>query len=138
VATSAEAPVLVAHSSACALIAHWAGRHDGRRVRGALLAAPSDPEAASYPSGPTGFAPMPLAPPPFTSIVVASGNDPFVTLERAQHFAHAWGSRLVNIGAAGHINGSSGLGDWPQGFALLEQLRRQPGIRFLSASTQSF
>jgi predicted alpha/beta hydrolase family esterase len=30
----------------------------------------------------------------------------------------------VTVGDAGHINGDSGLGDWPAGFALLEELRR--------------
>ena len=33
-----------------------------------------------------------------------------------------WGSRLVDIGPAGHINGDSGLGDWPEGKRLLRHL----------------
>jgi predicted alpha/beta hydrolase family esterase len=116
--------VLVAHSSSCALVAHWvAGRPMGR-VRGALLVAPSDPEAPAYPAGPVGFGPMPLRPFPFPSTVVASTSDPYVTSERAAEFAQAWGSRLVNIGDAGHINSQSGLGEWPAGFALLQELRR--------------
>ena len=115
--------VLVAHSSSCALVAHWAGTAGSGRVRAALLVAPSDPEAASYPAGPTGFAPMPLAQLPFPSIVVASTDDQYVTAERARTFAGAWGSRFVSVGAAGHINSASGLGDWPAGFALLQELR---------------
>jgi predicted alpha/beta hydrolase family esterase len=116
--------ILVAHSSSCALVAHWvAGRGRGS-VRGALLAAPSDPEAASYPAGPTGFAPMPLLRLPFRTLVVASDDDHYVSIARAEMFARAWGSRLVTIGNAGHINSQSGLGDWPQGYVLLEQLRR--------------
>src|SRR6266545_447257 len=94
--------LLVAHSAACALVAHWAAGHR-RQVRGALLVGPSDTEAPSYPQGPTGFAPMPLVPLPFASTVVASSDDRFVSLERARQFASAWGSRLVVIGAAGHI-----------------------------------
>ena len=116
--------VLVAHSSSCALVAHWAGTGGAGRVRGALLVAPSDTEAASYPAGPTGFAPMPLGRLPFPSVVVASTDDPYVTFERARTFAEGWGSRLVTVGDAGHINGQSGLGDWPAGFALLQELRR--------------
>jgi predicted alpha/beta hydrolase family esterase len=116
--------VLVAHSSSCALVAHWAAAGSGRRVRGALLVAPSDTEAASYPAGPTGFAPMPLYRLPFPSVVVASTDDPYVTAERARTFAEAWGSRMVTVGDAGHINSQSGLGDWPAGFALLQELRR--------------
>jgi predicted alpha/beta hydrolase family esterase len=42
-------------------------------------------------------------------------------LPRAQQFAAAWGSRLVNIGNAGHINTASGFGDWPAGLELLHQ-----------------
>jgi predicted alpha/beta hydrolase family esterase len=123
---SAPEAVLVAHSSSCALVAHWsAGPRSARvRVRGALLVAPSDPEAPSYPEGPTGFAPMPLERLRFPSVVVASRNDPYVTLDRARQFAAAWGSRLVDIGDAGHINSQSGLGDWPSGLSLLEELRR--------------
>jgi predicted alpha/beta hydrolase family esterase len=121
--------VLVAHSSSCALVAHWAGTGGSGRVRAALLVAPSDTEAASYPAGPTGFAPMPLARLPFPSLVVASTNDRYVTVDRARTFAAAWGSRLVNVGDAGHINGESGLGDWPAGFALLQELRRPTASR---------
>jgi hypothetical protein len=60
----------------------------------------------------------------FLSTVVASTNDPYVSLERASQFAQSWGSRLVNVGDGGHINSESGLGDWPEGFALLQELRR--------------
>jgi hypothetical protein len=33
------------------------------------------------------------------------------------------GSRLVNLGLAGHINVESGFGPWPEGEALLAELR---------------
>ena len=117
--------VLVGHSSACALVAHWAAATTAgllARVRGALLVAPSDPDGPNYPVGPTGFAPVPVAPLPFDSIVVASEDDVYVTLQRAESFAAQWKSRFVNIGTAGHINAASGLGAWPEGRALLEQL----------------
>jgi predicted alpha/beta hydrolase family esterase len=115
--------LLVAHSAGCVLVAHWAVGCSRGRVRGALLVAPSDPEAANFPSGPTGFAPMPLVRLAFPSVVVASSNDPFVTAIRAQAFAMAWGSEFVMIGEAGHINSASNLGDWPEGFSLLRGLR---------------
>ena len=123
VSTMRGPPVLVAHSTGCATVAHWAATAKaGVRVRGALLVAPSDPEAASYPRGPTGFAPMPLLRLQFPTIVVASENDEYVSIERAAEFAHAWGARLVNIGRAGHINSASGLGSWLVGQRLLEEL----------------
>ena len=118
--------VLVAHSSACALVAHWAASAAPgltHRVRGALLVGPSDPEGPRFPPGPTGFAPMPRLPLPFASTVVASDNDEYVTLEQARAYAESWGSTFVNVGAAGHINSASNLGAWPVGYALLEALR---------------
>ncbi len=113
--------LLVAHSTACALVAFWASSSP-RPIRGALLVGPSDTEAPTYPAGPTGWQPVPLQRLPFPSIVVASSNDEYVTLARAEHFARAWGSHFVNAGALGHINSASGLGDWPHGRALLESL----------------
>jgi predicted alpha/beta hydrolase family esterase len=56
---------------------------------------------------------------PFPSVVVASSDDPFVTIERARQFANAWGSKLVEIGAAGHVNADTGFGEWPQGEQML-------------------
>ena len=113
--------ILIGHSLGCCTIAHWAQRYQ-RVIKGALLVGPSDVEAPSYPPGTTGFTPMPLQPLPFSSIVVASSNDFFVTPERAEYFASQWGSRLVSIGHRGHINAASGLGDWPEGYQLLKTL----------------
>ena len=121
VAASGSDVVLAAHSAGCALVAFWA-RATTRTVLGALLVAPCDTEAASYPAGPIGWQPMPLARLPFPSIVVASSNDEYVTVERARAFAEAWGSRFVHVGAVGHINSASGLGHWAHGKALLSDL----------------
>jgi predicted alpha/beta hydrolase family esterase len=118
VAAAGSPVVLVAHSLACCLVAHWAAADRGA-VRGALLVAPSDVEAPDFPAGPTGFAPMPTARLPFPSLVVASTDDPYLTVARAEHFAEGWGSRLELVGALGHINSASGLGNWPEGLALL-------------------
>lgn len=125
VAAAGPGAVLAAHSAGCALVAFWAASA-GRPVRGALLVAPADTDAPSFPDGPSGWRPMPLAPLPFPSIVVASRDDPFVTIDRARVFAQAWGSRLVDAGAAGHLNAASGLGAWPTGRALLDELLAPP------------
>jgi predicted alpha/beta hydrolase family esterase len=117
--------VLAAHSAACAMVAHWAVDAGAGlvKVRGALLVAPSDPAGPNYPAGPAGFAPVPQVPLPFASITVASDNDPYVTLERARQYAAAWGSELVVLPGAGHINVASGHGAWPEGRKLLSRLR---------------
>jgi predicted alpha/beta hydrolase family esterase/GNAT superfamily N-acetyltransferase len=124
--------VLVAHSSACAMVAHWAREAPLEfimRVRGALLVAPSDPLAAVYPSGPTGFAPVPLHTLPFPSTVVASHSDEYVTFAQAEQYATAWGSRLWDLGDAGHINAEAGYGAWPEGWRAVEEMAAAPHCR---------
>lgn len=129
IASCATAPVIVAHSLSCALVAHWAngnwaGAHD-RPVAGALLVAPADVDSDAHtPPETRDFRPMPMLTLPFPSVVVASSDDPFVTRDRAAAFAIAWGSRFVNIGAAGHINSAAGFGHWPLGRLLLDELSR--------------
>jgi predicted alpha/beta hydrolase family esterase len=113
--------ILVAHSLACATTVFWSVRYN-RKIKGALLVAPSDVEAETYPSGTTGFAPMPLKKLPFPSITVASSNDYYVAFERAKLFAKEWGSELINIGDAGHINVAAGFGPWEQGLEYLKRL----------------
>lgn len=118
--------VLVGHSSACATVAHYSVKHgdcEGRIVA-AFLVGPSDVDAPSYPLGPTGFGPMPLRKLPFRSRVVASTDDPYVTMQRAELFAASWGSRLIKLPNAGHINTASGHGSWPEGETWLEEMRR--------------
>lgn len=115
-------PLLVAHSLACTLVAHWAARHS-RPVFGAMLVAPSDIESPAHtPPEVRGFSPMPLAHLPGKNIVVASEDDPYVGIARAEMFAKAWDARFAIAGRLGHINGASGLGDWPQGLRLLNEL----------------
>jgi predicted alpha/beta hydrolase family esterase len=115
-----EPVVLAAHSLGCATLAYWARvTAYAPLVRGALLVAPSDVEAPSYPPGTKGFTPMPLGRLPFPARVVASTDDPYCTMGRARHFAEAWGAELTVVPNAGHINTTSGHGPWPEGYALL-------------------
>lgn len=113
--------VIVAHSLACLTVAHWAAKSHSP-IKAALLVAPPNPDGPSFPAEAVGFSPLPMQQFSFPSIVVASTDDPYSSLAHAQMCASAWGSRLVTIGAAGHINGSSGLGQWHDGYELLQQL----------------
>ena len=113
--------VLVAHSLACALVVHWAAKTN-LRIKGALLVAPPNPDGPNFPKEAVGFSPLPLKSLSFPSIVVASTDDPYGSVEFARSAATVWGSRFVNIGPAGHINSKSGLGEWNEGFMLLQQL----------------
>jgi uncharacterized protein len=117
--------VIVAHSLGCIATALWNRqcRQDRRkRVMGALLVAPCDPEVIGAAPALRRFAPVPSVPLGFRSILVASANDPYASIPRVKAFAHLWGSEFVNIGNAGHINSRSGLGYWRYGQGLLETL----------------
>lgn len=113
--------ILVGHSLACATIARWAQKYY-IKIKGALLVAPADSEAESFPTVTNGFSPMPLFKLPFPSVVVSSTNDFYVTAERARLFADRWGSEFISVGDAGHINVSSGHGEWDAGLELLKTL----------------
>lgn len=113
--------VLIGHSLGCSTIAHWAFAYK-RPIKGALLVAPSDLEAPQYTFPAKGFAPMPLDIINFKTIVVASSDDIWVSLDRARFFAESWGSEFINIGQAGHINAASGHGNWNMGMSILRQI----------------
>ena len=116
--------VFAAHSLGCIALAHWCkvAPNEAAKIKGALLVAPADVDSKDAPKPLKDFSPIPHDLLPFPSIVVASRNDPYVTMARAREFARVWGSRFVDIGAVGHINGESGLGDWPEGKRLLRHL----------------
>lgn len=120
-ATLDENVVLVAHSLACLLVAHWSSSTE-RRVAGALLVSVPDPSGSNFPASATGFGNVPLRALPFRSVVVASTNDPYASAEYMKACAEAWGSSFQLVGEQGHINASSGLGRWPQGRAFLREL----------------
>jgi uncharacterized protein len=128
-AVDAAAPpiILVAHSLSCLLVAHWAAQ-TASTVAGAFLVAVPDPDAPVFPSAATSFRAVPEGALPFPSIIIASTDDPYSTLEYAQTRAQQWGSRLISIGASGHINASSNLGDWPQGKSLLNDFASSLGL----------
>ncbi|CAN5424062.1 alpha/beta hydrolase [soil metagenome] len=118
-----ENVVLAAHSLGCVAVAHWSGKY-GTRIKGAFLVGPSDCETDKYGGtfSSTGFAPIPLESLAFPSLVVASTNDEWVAFDRAKYFADAWGSQFANVGDKGHINASSGFGEWTEGLELLKKL----------------
>jgi len=113
--------VLIGHSLGCTTIAHWASQYN-KKIRAALLVAPSDVEAQQYGFSAKGFAPVPKEKINFKTIVVASEDDPWVSLARAKFFADNWGSEFINIGKAGHINATSGHYKWEEGLTILKRL----------------
>jgi predicted alpha/beta hydrolase family esterase len=115
--------VLVAHSLACLVVAHWAAAKPHSPIKAALLVAVPNSKGPNFPVEAHGFSETPTEPFSFRSIVVVSDNDPYGSPEHAERLAVAWGSRVVHIGDGGHINATSGLDAWPEGYELLNQLR---------------
>ena len=121
---AADGPVvLVAHSLGCMLAAAWAAHSQNTaHVQGALLVAPGDPEREELRAQLPGWSPVVRQRLPFPALLIGSRDDPYCSFERAQGFAADWGARFIDLGKAGHINADSGLGDWPQGRSLLQEL----------------
>jgi predicted alpha/beta hydrolase family esterase len=119
---SEKSVILVAHSLGCITVAHWANKYSSPKVSGALLVAPADADLSKRLSFVEGFAPIPLKKLQFKSVVVASTNDIYASIDRSKAFAEFWGSEFVNVGKKGHINAVSGLEDWSAGKDLLSNL----------------
>jgi len=119
VATATAPPLLIAHSLSCLLVAHWQ-KVSRLPVTGAFLAAVPDPSSPVFPANAEDFASVPRERFRFPSLIIASTNDPYGSLEYVKAKAVHWGSQLHVAGALGHINGASALGEWREGRALLE------------------
>ena len=122
--------IFAAHSLGCLLVAAWASHSaQTHRVRAALLVAPGDAEQESLRPVLRSWSPIVRRPLPFASRLVASRNDPYCTLQRAQGMARDWGSDWVDYGERGHINAQSGLGLWPEGFAWVQDMMGQSRVK---------
>lgn len=128
--------VLIAHSLGVATVAHAATRLPAGAIAGAFLVAPADvdngrdwpvTEGYTFDASHHGFAPLPVQRFPFPSVLIASANDPYCDLVRAEAMATAWGSTLVPAGEVGHVNVASGHGPWPEGLMRLGWFLKQLG-----------
>ena len=107
--------LIVAHSFGCLAAVRHAELHT-RSVAGALLVAPADPGRFGLEKK------LERAVLPFPSILVGSGNDPWMSKSRAMYWAQRWGSEFVDAGNLGHINADSSLGMWLFGLTQLQRL----------------
>jgi predicted alpha/beta hydrolase family esterase len=125
---------LVGHSLGAILIAHLAARMPDLPIAGALLVAPADVEESRKSLALIrGFGPLPLAPIPYRSILVASRNDAYMRFERAKVLASVWESQFLDLGHAGHINVASGYGPWEEGRLLVDRVSGRRTKPFLIA-----
>jgi uncharacterized protein len=110
--------VAVAHSFGClALLHHLA--HDGQGVHGALLVAPADP--AKFGIGPR----LPQGRLAVPTVMLASETDPWMAFDAVCTWARVWGTPLISLGDAGHINTDSGHHSLPQAKALVERMMQR-------------
>ena len=116
--------VIVAHSLGSIATTHLPSEA-AKRIQGALLVAPADPERRAPL---VDFSPVPYQALPYRSVLVASSNDPYCPVRTAGAYARSWGSEFVRLQNAGHINIDSGFGAWPLGLALLQSLIETPLI----------
>ncbi len=65
---------------------------------------------------------MPKSQPGYPTTLAASTNDYCMPFKRTAWWAKAWGSKLVSLGDAGHVNATSGYGPWPHGLSLYREL----------------
>lgn len=132
--TASPGAVLVGHSLGAILIAHLAARLPDLPIAGALLVAPADVEESRKSLAVIrDFGPLPLAPIPWRSILVASRNDPYMRFDRAKVLASVWEAQFVDLGHAGHINVESGYGPWEEGRLLVDRVSGRKTKPFLIA-----
>ena len=113
--------IIITHSLGGIALAHWANQYN-KKIKGALIVAPPDLENPYEELNLGSFTPLPLKELPFPSILVCSSSDNWATLERSRLFAVSWGSRLIVLNNAGHINPDSGYNKWEHGLEILEEL----------------
>jgi predicted alpha/beta hydrolase family esterase len=107
--------ILVAHSLGVIAALH-AGQDAAARIKGAFfVAAPSEERLASVAEADAAFRPYPREKLPFSTVLVASRDDPYSNYVDAEALARDWGAKLIDAGPSGHINAASGHGPWPEG-----------------------
>jgi predicted alpha/beta hydrolase family esterase len=102
-------PALLVGHSLGALAACCVAREMPAALGGVMLVAPAEP-ARFHAEGD-----VPECALGVPAVVVASQNDPFMSLARAEYWARLWQGELVDLGEAGHINAESGFGPWAFG-----------------------
>ena len=114
--------IFITHSLGGNTVAQWCQRYPEKAamIKGAFFVGVPDVQRDDFPDVITGYNTPPFDPLPFQSVMCASNNDPYCRVERAYFFAGHWGCELIPVGALGHINAESNIGDWPEGKALFE------------------
>ncbi|HEY2642120.1 MAG TPA: alpha/beta hydrolase [Galbitalea sp.] len=118
---SSDGVIIVAHSLGCLAALEWARQLGSPKLAGAFLVSVPDPAGPEFPAEARGFSDLRLAVVQIPTIVVSSSNDPYGSSAFHASVGTAIGAELVDVGERGHINTASGLGDWDEGWAILER-----------------
>ena len=113
--------VIVAHSLGCLAVLEWARQQASPKLAGVFLVSVPDPAGPEFPADAQGFSELRLARVPVQTVVVSSSNDPYGSSEFHAAVSLAAGAELVDVGELGHINAASHLGDWDEGWAIVEK-----------------
>ena len=106
--------VAVAHSFGCLALVRALLR-GAPNIEATVLVAPADPLKFGVAEW------LPCQPLPVPTTLVASRTDPWMPFGSAVNWSRVWGSQLVDLGDAGHINVASGHGPWPLGRQIVER-----------------
>jgi uncharacterized protein len=99
--------VVAAHSFGCLALGRLAALRPDLPIEAALLVAPADPDRF----GVAGLLPQTAL--PYTSTLVGSRTDPWLSAAKARLWSLRWRSHFVDLGDAGHINAEAGFGPLP-------------------------
>jgi len=114
--------LLIAHSLGAALSISWLQTtRCPERVAGAFLVAVADIDRTHCPEASRlqDFAVQFDRKLPVPSVMIASHNDEWLSFNRATLFARSLGSRIIDVGFAGHIGTAAKLGLWADGLSHL-------------------
>lgn len=113
--------IIVAHSLGC-LLTVKALPKIRQYVRGIFLVAPPDPKGNNFPKTANSFDSIPNSDLGIPGILIYSEDDQYSSTSFSIEQGNKWGLEVIFIGKKGHINSKSGLGNWDEGYSMLQKL----------------
>jgi len=113
--------VLIAHSLGCATVIHAYAQQKLPNVIGVFMVALPDVNQEDFPKECQFYSPLPDVKFEFPSIMIASSNDPYSSLNVIENTSKNLGSVFISLGERGHIGTAANLGNWDEGKILFEK-----------------
>ncbi len=111
--------IVAAHSFGCLALARLVALRPDLPIEAALLVAPADPDRFGVGSL------LPRSALPFSSTMVTSCSDPWMTSAKGRSWAQHWRCHHVDLGDAGHINAEAGFGPLPMAQRWVTAMRQR-------------